>query len=116
MSCTATCRKKCFFEIYRFSEDLDFTLRDEGQIAEGFLKRVPGEVIVWVADEYGLVLPQDPLRFDIYRNPHGRVSCQGKVGLSRTRVNSLKRGRVANADRPRLRTETRSFQGAARRP
>lgn len=24
-----TCLKKCFFETYRFSEDLDFTLRDE---------------------------------------------------------------------------------------
>jgi predicted nucleotidyltransferase component of viral defense system len=23
-----TCLKKCFFETYRFSEDLDFTLRD----------------------------------------------------------------------------------------
>ena len=24
-----TCLKKCYFETYRFSEDLDFTLRDE---------------------------------------------------------------------------------------
>jgi predicted nucleotidyltransferase component of viral defense system len=27
-----TCLKKCYFETYRFSEDLDFTLRDESQI------------------------------------------------------------------------------------
>jgi predicted nucleotidyltransferase component of viral defense system len=27
-----TCLKKCFFETYRFSEDLDFTLRDEPQL------------------------------------------------------------------------------------
>ena len=60
-----TCLKKCFFETYRFSEDLDFTLRDEGQIEEGFLKRVLGEVIAWVADESGLVLPHDQLSFDI---------------------------------------------------
>ena len=75
-----TCLKKCFFETYRFSEDLDFTLRDEGQIEEGFLKRVLGEVIAWVADESGLVLPHDQLSFDIYKNPRGRLSCQGKVG------------------------------------
>ena len=75
-----TCLKKCFFETYRFSEDLDFTLRDEGQIEEGFLKRVLGEVIAWVADESGLVLPNDQLSFDIYKNPRVRVSCQGKVG------------------------------------
>lgn len=27
-----TCLKKCFFETYRFSEDLDFTLRDESHL------------------------------------------------------------------------------------
>jgi predicted nucleotidyltransferase component of viral defense system len=35
-----TCLKKCFFETYRFSEDLDFTLRNEVQIDQVFLKRV----------------------------------------------------------------------------
>jgi predicted nucleotidyltransferase component of viral defense system len=29
-----TCLKKCYFETYRFSEDLDFTLRNETQIEE----------------------------------------------------------------------------------
>lgn len=75
-----TCLKKCYFETYRFSEDLDFTLRDEGHLDEGFLKRVLGEVITWVADESGLVMPQDQLSFDLYENPRGRKSCQGKVG------------------------------------
>lgn len=75
-----TCLKKCYFETYRFSEDLDFTLRDEGQLEEGFLRRVMGEVIAWVADESGLVLPADQLSFDLYENPRGRRSCQGKVG------------------------------------
>jgi predicted nucleotidyltransferase component of viral defense system len=75
-----TCLKKCYFETYRFSEDLDFTLKDESQIEEGFLRRVLGEVVAWVADESGLVLPVDQLSFDIYDNPRGRVSCQGKIG------------------------------------
>jgi predicted nucleotidyltransferase component of viral defense system len=75
-----TCLKKCYFETYRFSEDLDFTLRDEGQLEEGLLRRVLGEVIAWVADESGLVLPADQLTFDLYTNPRGRLSCQGKVG------------------------------------
>lgn len=75
-----TCLKKCYFETYRFSEDLDFTLRDETQLEQGFLQRVLGEVIVWVANESGLVLPADQLSFDIYKNPRGRLSCQGKVG------------------------------------
>ena len=75
-----TCLKKCYFETYRFSEDLDFTLRDESQIEEGFLRRALGEVIAWVADESGLVLPADQIGFDIHSNPRGRISCQGKVG------------------------------------
>lgn len=75
-----TCLKKCYFETYRFSEDLDFTLRDESQLEEGFLRRALGEVIAWVADESGLVLPAEHLSFDIYENPRKRPSCQGKVG------------------------------------
>jgi len=75
-----TCLKKCYFETYRFSEDLDFTLRDESQLDEGFLQRVLGDVIAWVADESGLVIPAEQLSFDIYENPRKRTSCQGKVG------------------------------------
>ena len=74
-----TCLKKCYFETYRFSEDLDFTLRDEGQIEEKFLRRVVGEVVTWVADESGLSMPATELSFDIYQNPRGRRSCQGKI-------------------------------------
>ena len=39
-----TCLKKCYFETYRFSEDLDFTLRDESHLDDGFLKQTLGEV------------------------------------------------------------------------
>lgn len=33
-----TCLKKCYFETYRFSEDLDFTLRGQSHINEAILK------------------------------------------------------------------------------
>ena len=75
-----TCLKKCYFETYRFSEDLDFTLRDENQLDEGFLRHTLGEVVTWIADECGLNIPGDQLGFDIYQNPRGRLSCQGKFG------------------------------------
>ena len=75
-----TCLKKCYFETYRFSEDLDFTLCDERHLDEGFLRRVLGEVVTWVADESGLAMPADQVGFDIYKNPRGRVSCQGRTG------------------------------------
>jgi predicted nucleotidyltransferase component of viral defense system len=33
-----TCLKKCYFETYRFSEDLDFTLHNEEHLDEEFLR------------------------------------------------------------------------------
>ena len=33
-----TCLKKCYFETYRFSEDLDFTLLDPAHLDEAFLR------------------------------------------------------------------------------
>ena len=35
-----TCLKKCYFETYRFSEDLDFTLKNQEQINNDFLMGV----------------------------------------------------------------------------
>ena len=43
-----TCLKKCFFETYRFSEDLDFTLLDAAHIDEAFLKQAFAEVGAWI--------------------------------------------------------------------
>jgi Nucleotidyl transferase AbiEii toxin, Type IV TA system len=63
-----TCLKKCYFETYRFSEDLDFTLRNEDQLDEEFLRGAFEEVIVWVTDQSGLTVPVDQLEFDIYDN------------------------------------------------
>ena len=75
-----TCLKKCYFETYRFSEDLDFTLLDERQIDEKFFRRTLGEVVAWVAEQSGLAMPAEQLGFDLYTNPRGRRSCQGKIG------------------------------------
>jgi len=35
-----TCLKKCFFETYRFSEDLDFTLTDASQLDVNYFCRL----------------------------------------------------------------------------
>jgi len=48
-----TCLKKCYFETYRFSEDLDFTLRNEEQLDEAFLRTVFEEVIAWAGSKCG---------------------------------------------------------------
>jgi predicted nucleotidyltransferase component of viral defense system len=74
-----TCLKKCYFETYRFSEDLDFTLRDESQLDEAFLRPVLEEVAEWVTEQSGLTMPADQIALDIYQNRRGRLSCQGKI-------------------------------------
>ena len=74
-----TCLKKCYFETYRFSEDLDFTISDRTHLNEGFLKDAFGQVARWVYDETGIEIPADLLRFENVQNPRGGQSCEGRV-------------------------------------
>jgi len=91
-----TCLKKCFFETYRFSEDLDFTVLNATHIDEPFLKRVFAEVGEWVYSESGIELPPDKQHFEIYPNPRGTLSCQGKLSY---------RGPVSSRDLPRIKID-----------
>lgn len=74
-----TCLKKCYFETYRFSEDLDFTLIDASQLASDFLISAFVDVSTWVYENTGIQIPADRLRFDTYINPRGGMSCQGRI-------------------------------------
>ena len=74
-----TCLKKCFFETYRFSEDLDFTLADDIHLDEDFLRRVFADIADAVYDRTGIEVPTNTQRFDLYRNPRGKLSCQARI-------------------------------------
>ena len=54
-----TCLKKCYFETYRFSEDLDFTLTDESQFDKDFLRGRFETIAVWVYVQTGIEVPKD---------------------------------------------------------
>ncbi len=75
-----TCLKKCYFETYRFSEDLDFTLSDSNHLNQEFLLSCFKEIVQWVYNETGVSIPQDLIRFDIYENNRGFMSAQGRIG------------------------------------
>jgi predicted nucleotidyltransferase component of viral defense system len=75
-----TCLKKCYFETYRFSEDLDFTLQDGDHLDEGFLAEVFEEIGDWVYDACGLQLPPETRKFEVFTNKRGTRSGQGRVG------------------------------------
>jgi predicted nucleotidyltransferase component of viral defense system len=74
-----TCLKKCYFETYRFSEDLDFTLQDTDHLDEDFLASVFQEIGEWVYEACGLLLPPEARKFEVFTNPRGSNSAQGRV-------------------------------------
>ena len=74
-----TCLKKCFFETYRFSEDLDFTLRDPAHLDAVFLSAAFADITDWIYERTGIELPVERQEFDVYANPQGNLSCQGKI-------------------------------------
>lgn len=74
-----TCLKKCYFETYRFSEDLDFTITDFAPLDEPFLKTAFTEIAERLYDETGLEIPAEQIRFEVYRNKRGGLSCEGRI-------------------------------------
>lgn len=74
-----TCLKKCYFETYRFSEDLDFSYRGNGQPTIESLSQIMGEVSNLVMSEAGLEFPKASIQFEIFQNPRGSISIQGGI-------------------------------------
>ena len=74
-----TCLKKCYFETYRFSEDLDFTLTEAEHQDANFLVNAFIEIADWIYDASGIEIPRDLIRFDVYKNPRGKISVQGRI-------------------------------------
>ena len=93
-----TCLKKCYFETYRFSEDLDFTLTDPSHIDHDFLADVFRDVGEWIYEQTGIEIPEELQDFKIFENPRGTVSCQGKLSY---------RGPIAprSGDLPRIKLD-----------
>jgi len=67
-----TCLKECYFETYRFSEDLDFTLTDESHLNVDFLVATFREIAESVYEQSGIELPADKVHFEVFRNKRDR--------------------------------------------
>lgn len=74
-----TCLKKCYFETYRFSEDLDFSFIGTLQPTVEDLTRILSEVCDSILSEAGLEFPKASIQFEIFQNPRGSLSIQGGV-------------------------------------
>jgi predicted nucleotidyltransferase component of viral defense system len=74
-----TCLRKCYYETYRFSEDLDFTVVDEGPEEPADLQRIFTEVAEWIREESGIELVVDNAAFRRRKNRRGRPTTQGRI-------------------------------------
>jgi len=59
---------------------LDFTLTNPEHLTDEFLLKTFNEVSEWVYENAGIEIPAETIRFDIYENPRGKNSVQGRVG------------------------------------
>lgn len=74
-----TCLKKCYFETYRFSEDLDFTVPTNQTISSGQINIYLEDVVSWIEDNSGLTFPRRDWKIEEYNNPRGKTSFQVKI-------------------------------------
>lgn len=77
-----TCLKKCFFETYRFSEDLDFTVPSSEQLSEATLRQSLTELAQWVHEESGVIVPTERIGVERYTNKQGTESYNAKLFYS----------------------------------
>jgi predicted nucleotidyltransferase component of viral defense system len=77
-----TCLKKCFFETYRLSEDLDFTIPEGEPYTLDSIESGLEEVVTWVETETGIEFPADGLEVKESVNKRGRTTLQAKATYS----------------------------------
>jgi hypothetical protein len=74
-----TCLRKCYYETFRFSEDLDFTVIDGGPEEPDDLQRIFAEVGEWLREESGIELLLDAKAFKRRHNRRGHPTTQGRI-------------------------------------
>jgi predicted nucleotidyltransferase component of viral defense system len=74
-----TCLKKCYFETYRFSEDLDFTVREEESLDADALRGIFSAIGERIYEASGIEVPRELIRFEAYTTRRGRRAVEGRV-------------------------------------
>ena len=74
-----TCLRKCYYETYRFSEDLDFTVLGNAPEAPEQLAPIFTEISTWLAEYAGLELVVDERSFVRRRNRRGNPTTLGRL-------------------------------------
>jgi predicted nucleotidyltransferase component of viral defense system len=74
-----TCLRKCYYETYRFSEDLDFTVIDNGPQRPDQLTEIFTRIAAWLAEHCGIELTIDQRTFVQRRNLRGNPTVQARI-------------------------------------
>ena len=75
-----TCLKKCYFETYRFSEDLDFSLTPSALYSADELLRQLKELARHVNEVSGIELPESSIVVEAKRNKQGQPTFRARIG------------------------------------
>jgi predicted nucleotidyltransferase component of viral defense system len=76
-----TCLKKCFFKDYRFSEDLDFTVRDSKHMNTLFLKKTFLNISDWIYENCGIEILNSDIRFDEFQTLKRGIAIEGRLAF-----------------------------------
>lgn len=74
-----TCLKKCYFENYRFSEDLDFTVLNQSYLDISLIHNEFNQIIKHVYDASGIEIDSSRTLFETVKNPSGQTIIQGRI-------------------------------------
>jgi predicted nucleotidyltransferase component of viral defense system len=102
-----TCLRKCYYETYRFSEDLDFTVRDGGPEEPHDLVPIFADVSAWIREESGVDLVIDDSVFRRRQNRRGNPTTQARIAY---------RGPNANNAMPKVKLDITSDEVITDRP
>jgi predicted nucleotidyltransferase component of viral defense system len=102
-----TCLRKCYYETFRFSEDLDFTVIEGGPEQPKDLTRIFLEISEWLREANGLVLIVDDDSFRRKVNRRGKETTQGKIAYT---------GPNTHPGLPKIKIDLTSDEVLVRRP
>lgn len=76
-----TCLKKCYFETYRFSEDLDFTLPLELKVTKNYIRSNLEDVVSEIESNTGITFPRADWKIIEYKNKRDKISFHVKISF-----------------------------------
>lgn len=76
-----TCLRKCYYETFRFSEDLDFTVLQDGPYDPKHLTNIFQEISAWSIKQVGISFVVDGGAFRSTNNKRGKPTLLAKIGF-----------------------------------